>query len=74
MLVTAPAGYGVTTADTYDVQLSAGQTVQTVFGAAPGFVPPQPSGAQAGGLFSDDSGNETDTRTIRWINCSSTAA
>ena len=63
VLVTAPAGYGVTTADTYDVRLSAGQSVQTVFGAAPGFVPPQPSGAQAGGLFSDDSGNETDTRT-----------
>jgi LysM repeat protein len=63
VLVTAPTGYGVTTASAYDVRLSAGQTVQTVFGAAPGFTPPQPSGGQAGGLFSDESGNETDTRT-----------
>jgi LysM repeat protein len=63
VLVTAPAGYGVTTASAYDVRLNAGQTVQAVFGAAPGFAPPQPSGGQAGGLFSDDSGNETDTRT-----------
>lgn len=63
VLVTAPTGYGVTTASAYDVRLSAGQTVQAVFGAAPGFTPPQPSGGQAGGLFSDEAGNETDTRT-----------
>jgi LysM repeat protein len=63
VLLTAPQGYGATTASTYNVVVGAGQTAEVVFGAAAGFVPPQPPAVQSGGLFSDEAGTETDTRT-----------
>ncbi len=61
--LTPPSGYGVTTASSYTISLSAGQTVDAAFGAVAGFVPPQPPPVQVGGLFSDEPGLETDTRT-----------
>lgn len=62
-IVTPPTGYGVTTASAYNVVLGAGQQVDAVFGAASGFVPPQPPASQGVGLFSDETGTETDIAT-----------
>jgi LysM repeat protein len=56
-----PSGYGATTASAYIVTLSAGKQVTAEFGAAAGFVPPQPAAGQGGTLFSDEAGAETDT-------------
>jgi LysM repeat protein len=56
-----PASYGVTTPDSYVLNVSAGQTVEAIFGAAAGYMPPPASASGAGGLFSDESGSETDT-------------
>ncbi len=61
--LTPPDGYGVTTPSTYAISVSAGQTVEAIFGAASGFTPPQPPPVQGVGLFSDEPGTETDTRT-----------
>lgn len=58
-----PGGYGVTSPGSYSVELNAGQTVEALFGAAAGFVPPQPPPVQVGDLFSDEMGAETDTQT-----------
>ncbi|MBN1966954.1 MAG: LysM peptidoglycan-binding domain-containing protein [Anaerolineae bacterium] len=57
----APAGYGVTTPDSYTLAVGAGGAVEAVFGAAQGYTPPPQPAAQAGGLFSDETGSETDT-------------
>ncbi len=57
-----PGGYGVTTPGSYAVMLEAGQTVEALFGAASGFVPPQPPPVQVGGFLSDETDSETDTR------------
>ncbi len=58
-----PAMYGNTTPDSYMVSVRAGQRVEAVFGAKEGYTPPQPPPSQAGGLFSEEPGLETDTRT-----------
>ncbi len=64
VLMTPPQGYGATTPATYMVEVGAGQIVDATFGAAANFVPPQPPPAQGGaGLFSDETGAETDTRS-----------
>ncbi len=59
-IMTPPSDYGMTTASTYNVVLRAGQQVTARFGAAAGFVAPQPSAPQGVGLFSDEPGSETD--------------
>ncbi|MBN2471407.1 MAG: LysM peptidoglycan-binding domain-containing protein [Anaerolineae bacterium] len=63
MILTPPTGYGLTTASSYNVMLRAGQQVTAQFGAAAGFVPPQPPVSQGVGLFSEESGSETDIAT-----------
>ncbi len=62
VMAAAPQGYGITTADTFSVNVVPGETVDVVFGAASGFVPPRPQAA-SGSLFSDRPGQETDTRS-----------
>ncbi|GAB4571080.1 MAG: hypothetical protein Kow0077_06770 [Anaerolineae bacterium] len=63
LVANPPSGYGMTTASTYEVTLSAGKRVTGAFGAAAGFVPPVAPPAQGNALFSDEAGQETDTVT-----------
>lgn len=59
VLMVPPDGYGATTPTMYMLTVEAGKTVNAVFGASSGFVPPQPPSAQAvGGLFTDESAEE----------------
>jgi LysM repeat protein len=60
----APAGYGLTTADQFQVQLYPGAQINVAFGASQGVQPAAPPPADAGGIVNEVAAQETDARSL----------